>query len=586
MNTLGKDGLFPERLGFGLLHSDSIVEREKSVQAKYYSKVGDLVYDISLGPDLCRIEEHFENRIIGTTQFKTLPEAFNQKFMSMARHPLDHPRFSRTIKRITKDRNVYFKPFGETKAVFFPAGLIFVLRLPIVGEEREELIRNKKFDFDCNLLGINEGSIIRLLVSTKEITIEDRRMADFSITLLDLEEAVDMFFSLGLVVDPEYIEYGLIIMNAAHAAEGAFQIYPGNNLRIHQYSLLLKRAGDISLERAIKLYEEKFSKKRRQEEPIDPVAYFDRGFKWQKKGDYDRAVDDYTTAIEIAGTYPVAYVNRGLCWQMKHDIDRAIDDYNKALEIDPHLALAYVNRGVCWQKHGDYNRAITDFDKALEIDPHHAGAYYNRAGSWFYEGDFRRALADVKKAVKIDPEDSKFREFMEYLGRWEKGRKPGEWIYTYPDGSKYEGEWKDGKRHGYGTWVWPDGLKLEGQWANDKQQGYGTSTHSDGAKYEGQWKDNEWDGHGTFTFPDGSKYEGEWKDGKENGYGTRNYLDGTQYKGEWKDGKYHGKGTQTLPDGDKYVGEFKDGKFHGKGVMTFPDGTKKVGEWIYGEFYK
>ena len=59
------------------------------------------------------------------------------------------------------------------------------------------------------------------------------------------------------------------------------------------------------------------------------------------KGDYDKAIADYTKAIEIASKGCDAYYNRGDAWQSKGDHGKAIADYTKAIEIDPKDADAY-----------------------------------------------------------------------------------------------------------------------------------------------------------------------------------------------------------------------------------------------------
>ena len=33
-----------------------------------------------------------------------------------------------------------------------------------------------------------------------------------------------------------------------------------------------------------------------------------------------------------------------------------------------------------------------------------------------------------------------------YVGEWKDGKKHGQGIFTFPDGSKYVGEYKDGKK--------------------------------------------------------------------------------------------------------------------------------------------
>jgi tetratricopeptide (TPR) repeat protein len=63
----------------------------------------------------------------------------------------------------------------------------------------------------------------------------------------------------------------------------------------------------------------------------------------------------------------VAYHNRGDAYALKGDIDRAISDYTKAIELDPNYAPAYNNRGRAFTSKGDYARAVDDVTKAGEL---------------------------------------------------------------------------------------------------------------------------------------------------------------------------------------------------------------------------
>src|SRR5215510_7369950 len=77
----------------------------------------------------------------------------------------------------------------------------------------------------------------------------------------------------------------------------------------------------------------------------DALAYYKRGVAYQDKHEHDRAIADYTKAIEINPQYGDAYNNRGAAYQDKHKHDRAIADYTKAIEINPQYGDAYLNRG-------------------------------------------------------------------------------------------------------------------------------------------------------------------------------------------------------------------------------------------------
>jgi len=97
------------------------------------------------------------------------------------------------------------------------------------------------------------------------------------------------------------------------------------------------------------------------------------------------------------------------------------------------------------------------------------------------------------------------------------------WLgYDYPKakrsysigGDSYEGEERVmfGRRDGQGIYTWANGTKFEGEWKRDKQHGKGTQTYPTGDKYVGDWQDGKQHGQGTYTWVDGRKYVGEWKD--------------------------------------------------------------------------
>jgi hypothetical protein len=117
-----------------------------------------------------------------------------------------------------------------------------------------------------------------------------------------------------------------------------------------------------------------------------------------------------------------------------------------------------------------------------------------------------------------------------YVGEKKDGKRHGQGILTFSDGSKYEGEYRDDKKHGRGTETFSDGSKYEGEYRNDKKHGQGTKTFSDGNSYEGEWKDGEQDGKGEYSWSNGRKYVGEWKDGFKTGQGTLTTSFGFDFK--------------------------------------------------------
>lgn len=152
------------------------------------------------------------------------------------------------IDRLTKDKNVALVRPGRDgfRTVFFPAGLIFVLRLPVVPRDRMTEIEPNLRDISAHVSidGVYEGEVIT--AGQGLLTHYYSRFVDFSTTLWNFEETVDLIFERGLV--PQYPQMGLYILDPADAAPGSFKVYLGEEgTKMEAYAHLLKRPGDISV---------------------------------------------------------------------------------------------------------------------------------------------------------------------------------------------------------------------------------------------------------------------------------------------------------------------------------------------------
>ena len=134
--------------------------------------------------------------------------------------------------------------------------------------------------------------------------------------------------------------------------------------------------------------------------------YSNRGNSWAKKEEYDKAIVDYTRAIEIDPRLAEAYTNRGVAWSNKGEYDKAITDHSKAIEINPQFAEAYSNRGNDWDDKGESDKAIADYTRAIEIDPQLAEAYANLGLALVRAGKLEKALQPLAQFLKFAPEQS------------------------------------------------------------------------------------------------------------------------------------------------------------------------------------
>ena len=131
--------------------------------------------------------------------------------------------------------------------------------------------------------------------------------------------------------------------------------------------------------------------------------FSNRGTAYGRKGQLDRAIEDFDQAIRLNPNYAAAFNNRGSAYSAKGDLDGAIADYNEAIRLDPKIAAAFNNRGFAYSWKGDLDRAIADHSEAIRLNPKYALAFLNRGNEYRAQGDFDRAIADYSEGIRLDP---------------------------------------------------------------------------------------------------------------------------------------------------------------------------------------
>jgi lipoprotein NlpI len=154
------------------------------------------------------------------------------------------------------------------------------------------------------------------------------------------------------------------------------------------------------------------------------TTYNSRGNALYDKGDYEKAIDDYTRAIKIDPKHARVYYNRGLASKNKGDYERAIEDYTRTIEIDPKYVDAFIHRGNAWVNKGDYERAIEDYTMAIENGPKYARVYYYRGNVYFIQGRFAEAEKDYEMYIRFRVEPRNISSMLWlYLARERAGKE-------------------------------------------------------------------------------------------------------------------------------------------------------------------
>jgi len=154
--------------------------------------------------------------------------------------------------------------------------------------------------------------------------------------------------------------------------------------------------------------------------------YNNLGVQEYEKGNYKKAIEYFTKAIELKPDYAEAYFNRGLAYLKTgsiwipggvENLRKALSDFNKAIELKPDYVDAYYQRGVTYceffhfyrkpfspEVEDMFNNAIEDFNRALALDPTYYIAIAGKGNAYDRHGDFGKAIEAYEEALKHEDE--------------------------------------------------------------------------------------------------------------------------------------------------------------------------------------
>jgi tetratricopeptide (TPR) repeat protein len=153
----------------------------------------------------------------------------------------------------------------------------------------------------------------------------------------------------------------------------------------------IQRAERLAYEEAVAFHTAQL-----EQTPNDVDTLLNRGNAYFRQGDMERAVADFTRALELRPD-AATYRRRGLARVRLQALDAAIADYDEALKLSPHDVEALVNRGLAHAQKNDHAKAISDFTEALRTTPRDEAVLFNRANSYYVLRDYDRAIADYSE---------------------------------------------------------------------------------------------------------------------------------------------------------------------------------------------
>lgn len=147
-------------------------------------------------------------------------------------------------------------------------------------------------------------------------------------------------------------------------------------------------------------------------------VYLQRGFTYEKLGQYSSAIRLFNQAIALEPEFAAAYSLRGWSYFQQGLHAQAIADFDQAIALTPDDCLAFYRRGLAHWHRGQWQWAIQDFDQVLLLNltmrmgylpdsnlaPTLAEVYFYRGSALVFQGQLEKGISDLSRTIALIPE--------------------------------------------------------------------------------------------------------------------------------------------------------------------------------------
>lgn len=140
------------------------------------------------------------------------------------------------------------------------------------------------------------------------------------------------------------------------------------------------------------------------------LTYNDMGQRLYSQELYQEAITLFNEALTYIGSEAGVFINRGDCYRQMGQYDLAMADYHTAMEMDSNnkdlkmrLALLYYSRGYQLLYRNDPDGAIVELSRSIFYENSVADFYAQRATAYLRVQDTQKAFEDVKSALRLNP---------------------------------------------------------------------------------------------------------------------------------------------------------------------------------------
>jgi tetratricopeptide (TPR) repeat protein len=126
--------------------------------------------------------------------------------------------------------------------------------------------------------------------------------------------------------------------------------------------------------------------------------------------DWDKVIELTTEATMLEPDHPWPYSMRGAAYSAKGQYDEALMDLGTALDLSPDFFPAFTNRGLVYMRMGDFKNAEKDLKVALGLNPRDVTSQVRLSEVLSAQGKDEEACTFMMKAIRNGFNDIKIME--------------------------------------------------------------------------------------------------------------------------------------------------------------------------------
>jgi tetratricopeptide (TPR) repeat protein len=158
------------------------------------------------------------------------------------------------------------------------------------------------------------------------------------------------------------------------------------------------------------------------------VSHCRRGQGLLQQQQWDKALADYSRAIELDTKYAEAWWQRGKTYAALKQWDKAITDQTQAIQLksdwpQPHRDLAWLLATCPEARFRNPTRAVNLAERAVQLAPDDGGSYNTLGVAHYRAGDRKAASNALEKSMSLRQGGDPFDWLFFAMAQWRLGKK-------------------------------------------------------------------------------------------------------------------------------------------------------------------